>query len=41
MDVQDANQTGVSIDFNYEIGIIRLYDLTNGSVSNTWTFTHV
>lgn len=40
MDIQDENQTGVSIDFDYGRGTLRFYELTNGSVSNTWIFNH-
>ncbi len=40
MDIQDENKTGTSIDFDYKNGNLRFYNLTNGSVSNTWTFSH-
>ena len=40
MDVQDANQTGVSIDFDYGNGVIRFYKMVNGSATEPWNFNH-
>lgn len=40
MDIQDANQTGVSIDFDYSNGAIRFYKMVDGSPTDTWTFNY-
>ena len=40
LDVKDSTETGVSIDFDYGAGRIRLYKEVNGSVTDTWIFNH-
>lgn len=40
MDIQDANQTGVSIDFDYSDGVIRFYKMVDGSPTDVWAFNY-
>lgn len=40
LNVKDSTGTGVSIDFDYGVGHIRFYKVVNGSVTDTWDFSH-